>query len=146
MSNQLKPYPAYKDSGVEWLGEVPEHWEMQRIRNTVDMRVSNVDKHTKEHELPVRLCNYVDVYKNERITEHMAFMKATATAQEMEDFRLEIGDVLITKDSETWDDIGVPALVEYTSKDIVCGYHIALLRPHKELLNGVYRFPIPCFR
>ena len=25
MSN-YKPYPAYKDSGVEWLGRVPEHW------------------------------------------------------------------------------------------------------------------------
>ena len=24
----LKPYPAYKDSGVEWLGKVPEHWEV----------------------------------------------------------------------------------------------------------------------
>ena len=23
-----EPYPAYKDSGVEWLGKVPEHWEM----------------------------------------------------------------------------------------------------------------------
>ncbi len=24
-------YPAYKDSGMEWLGEVPEHWEVKRI-------------------------------------------------------------------------------------------------------------------
>lgn len=23
-----KPYPAYKDSGVEWLGKVPEHWDV----------------------------------------------------------------------------------------------------------------------
>ena len=23
-----RPYPSYKDSGVEWLGEVPEHWEV----------------------------------------------------------------------------------------------------------------------
>jgi type I restriction enzyme S subunit len=26
--SHYKPYPAYKDSGVEWLGEVPEHWEI----------------------------------------------------------------------------------------------------------------------
>ena len=25
---KYKPYPAYKDSGVEWLGEVPEHWKV----------------------------------------------------------------------------------------------------------------------
>ena len=26
----LKPYPAYKDSGVEWLGTVPAHWAIER--------------------------------------------------------------------------------------------------------------------
>ncbi len=29
-----KPYPAYKDSGVEWLRKVPEHWEVTRIKYT----------------------------------------------------------------------------------------------------------------
>jgi type I restriction enzyme S subunit len=24
-------YPRYKDSGVEWLGEVPEHWAVHRL-------------------------------------------------------------------------------------------------------------------
>ena len=32
-----QPYPAYKDSGVEWLGEVPEHWEWCRLRNVVSV-------------------------------------------------------------------------------------------------------------
>ena len=27
-----QPYPAYKDSGVEWLGEVPEHWALSRVK------------------------------------------------------------------------------------------------------------------
>jgi type I restriction enzyme S subunit len=27
-----KPYPSYKDSGVPWLGKVPEHWEVRRIK------------------------------------------------------------------------------------------------------------------
>jgi type I restriction enzyme, S subunit len=33
MISDLKPYPKMKDSGVEWLGEVPEHWELQRGKN-----------------------------------------------------------------------------------------------------------------
>ncbi len=33
MSARLKPYPAYRDSGVPWLGEVPEHWECERLKN-----------------------------------------------------------------------------------------------------------------
>ena len=33
MIEKLKPYPAYKDSGVEWLGKVPAHWEVRAIRH-----------------------------------------------------------------------------------------------------------------
>jgi type I restriction enzyme, S subunit len=28
----FKPYPAYRDSGIEWLGEIPAHWEVKRLR------------------------------------------------------------------------------------------------------------------
>ncbi len=140
MSADLKPYPAMKDSGVQWLGKVPAHWEVVRLRNTSEMRVSNVDKHAKDDEQPVRLCNYVDVYKNDRIRSGMAFMRATATADEIERFRLQSGDVLITKDSEAWNDIGVPALVADTQDDTVSGYHLALLRPFPERVDGGYLF------
>lgn len=138
MSVGPQPYPVYKDSGLSWLGEVPAHWEVRRLRNAVEMRVSNVDKLTNEGELPVRLCNYVNVYKNDRITERLAFMRATATPEELERFRLQAGDVLITKDSEMWNDIGVPALVEYIASDLVCGYHLALLRPRSGHMIGDY--------
>ncbi|MBI4537383.1 MAG: restriction endonuclease subunit S [candidate division NC10 bacterium] len=138
MIQDLKPYPAYKDSGVPWLGGVPEHWGVRRSRNAVEMRVSNIDKHTKDGEQPVRLCNYVDVYKNDRITDRLSFMRATARPDEIKRFRMEPGDVLITKDSESWNDIGVPSLVEYAAPDLVCGYHLALLRPFRGLLEGAY--------
>ncbi len=140
MIDGLKPYPKYKDSGVPWFGEVPEHWAVLRLRNVAEIRVSNVDKHSRDDEQPVRLCNYVDVYKNDRIRSTMAFMRATATTDQIERFRLHRGDVLITKDSETWDDIGVPALVEDTAADIVSGYHLALLRPFSATVDGAYLF------
>jgi len=136
----LKPYPAMKRSGVPWLGEVPEHWAVRRLRDIAEMRVSSVDKHSLEQEVPVRLCNYVDVYKHDRIGTAMPFMRATATREEIERFHLMRGDVLITKDSETWNDIGVPALVEETAGDLVCGYHLALLRPFDNTVWGPYLF------
>jgi type I restriction enzyme S subunit len=134
----LKPYPEYKDSCLPWFGNIPTHWQILRLRNAVEMRVSTIDKHSKEDEIPVRLCNYVDVYKNERITDRINFLHATASTPEIVRFRLEKGDVLVTKDSEAWDDIGVPALVEYAASDLVCGYHLALLRPRKHLLDSTY--------
>ena len=131
-----KSYPSYKCAGSPWLGDVPEHWEVRRLRTVAGLRVSNVDKHTYEDEFPVRLCNYVDVYKNDRITPAMPFLTATASRDEIERFRLERDDVLITKDSEAWDDIGVPALVTETADDLLSGYHLALLRPFKEILGA----------
>ena len=34
----LPPYPNYKDSGVEWLGQVPEHWEVCALKRIVSMQ------------------------------------------------------------------------------------------------------------
>ena len=38
---ETQKYSKYKDSGVEWLGDIPEHWELDRIKNigTVKARV-----------------------------------------------------------------------------------------------------------
>jgi type I restriction enzyme S subunit len=33
-ASNWKPYPAYKDSGVEWLGKVPGHWEILKLKYT----------------------------------------------------------------------------------------------------------------
>ena len=67
-------------------------------------------------------------------------MHSTANTDEIERYRLERGDVLVTKDSETWDDIGVPALVSDSAPDLISGYHLALLRPHSEYVVGGYLF------
>ena len=132
----LDPAVHLKPSGVEWLGDVPEHWEVRRLRTIAEMRVSNVDKLRSEDEYPVRLANYVDVYKNDYITASMPFMYATASSSEIKKFKLELDDVLITKDSETWNDIGVPALVTESADDLLSGYHLALLRPSKGTLGA----------
>ena len=101
------------------------------------MRVSNVDKHTNEQEIPVRLCNYVDVYYHDHINSDLPYMYATASYAEVQRFRLKPNDVLITKDSETWNDIAVPALVTDPPNDLICGYHLAILRPTRAI-EGAY--------
>jgi type I restriction enzyme S subunit len=120
----------------DWAETLPDHWKAKPLRASADYVVSNVDKVPAEHEIPVRLCNYTDVYNNEYITPDLDFMQCTATAEEIAKFGLMIDDVVITKDSESWEDIGVPALVRETAADLVCGYHLAVLRPDKRQLDG----------
>ena len=64
--------------------------------------------------------------------------RATATADEIDRFTLATGDVLITKDSEDWTDIGVPAVVECVPDGVLCGYHLALLRPRSDCIQGKF--------
>lgn len=133
----FKRYPKYRDSGVEWLGGIPEHWEVRRLKTIARVRVSNVDKKSVAGQIPVKLCNYVNVYYNDKIADDIDFMSATATAHQVERFTLRGGDVLITKDSEDPSDIAVPAVVTADLPGIVCGYHLAHIRPDP-LCDGAY--------
>src|SRR5258706_12090458 len=91
-------------------GRVLEGWRLEKLKFFVDIRNSSVDKAIAEDEEAVRLCNYVDVYYNDQITSDLKFMEGSATKEEIERFQLKQGQVIITKDSESWDDIGIPAL------------------------------------
>lgn len=121
-----------------FLGTLPKHWTFEQLRRVAMIDPSNVDKKAVEGQAPVRLCNYVDVYKNERITSDIAFMEATATGDQIKKFGLRCEDVLITKDSETPGDIGVPAVIAEEIRDLVCGYHLALVRPRSGRLFGPF--------
>lgn len=114
------------------------NWRRAPLECIAEIRPSNVDKKSNRGEQPVRLCNYMDVYTRAYITKDIPFMGATATAAEFQRFRVELGDVLITKDSETPDDIGITAVVLDDITDLVCGYHLALLKPNRERVDSVY--------
>jgi type I restriction enzyme S subunit len=99
------------------------------LRYAATVLVSNVDKKSADGEIPVRLVNYTDVYYRPIIRPDQEFMMATATMDQVARFGVRPGDSIITKDSETPDDIAVSTYVEQSAPDMVCGYHLALLRP-----------------
>lgn len=102
---------------------------LERLKQVGSVIPSNVDKHSRDTEFPVSLANYTDVYKNASITTRLDLMQATASASQIRRLGLRAGDTLITKDSETADDIGVPAYVPFPMPGVVCGYHLAIIRP-----------------
>lgn len=124
-------YPDYKDSGVPWLGEVPGHWEVTCLKLACDIFPSNVDKKSVEGEQPIKLCNYTDVYYNDVIEPQSNFMDATASEDQIAKFTLRAGDTIITKDSETPDDIARSAYVPSDMPGVVCGYHLSMVRPNR---------------
>lgn len=125
-------------SNAYTFSELPEHWHEERIYDIAELHTSNVDKKSAEGETPIKLCNYVDVYYNDRITSEIDFMEATATEAQIERFALRPGDVVITKDSESADDIGIPAVVAEGIPELVCGYHLTVIRPNELKVVGSY--------
>jgi type I restriction enzyme S subunit len=125
-----------KDSGIEWLGQIPAHWRVRRLKTIASVQLSNVDKKSLEGQEPVKLCNYTDIYYHKQITNKIEFMRATATSEQVRRFTLTPGDVLITKDSESWTDIAVPAVIAEELPGVICGYHLALIRPYLDAVDG----------
>lgn len=117
-------------------GPLPAGWRLEKLKFFAKVFNSNVDKARSDDEEPVRLCNYTDVYYNDRITPDLDFMDGSATAAEIEKFQLKCDQVIITKDSEGWDDIGIPALVTQDMPNVLCGYHLSVIEPGSELDGG----------
>ncbi len=47
MKYKYKPYPSYKDSWLEWLGDVPEHWDTSRLKFLCDITTGGKDTENK---------------------------------------------------------------------------------------------------
>jgi len=135
-----RPYPKYKPTNIPWVADIPENWGSKKLKFVSKIQPSNVDKLSKPDEIEVLLCNYVDVYKNDFINSKIPFMIATASISEIEKYSTKLGDVLITKDSETPDDIGNPAFVEEEIENLLCGYHLCQIRTKKAHILGKYLF------
>jgi Restriction endonuclease S subunits len=114
--------------------------EKYNLGNIATVEISGVDKKIKDGEKEVRLCNFVDVYYNWAITtaQYNGFMLATARPNEISKFQLKKGQVALTKDSETRDDIGIPTYIADKFEDVILAYHCALITPNKDLLDGRY--------
>lgn len=113
-------------------------WKTSPLGKLVDIRVSNVDKKIYQHKALVSLCNYMDVYSNDYITNNISFQIGSADKNEIQRFGLKCNDVIITKDSETPDDIAISAVVKEDLRNVVCGYHLAILRPNIDELSGTF--------
>ncbi len=136
----MEKYTSYKSSGITWLGDIPEHWGVKKLKYLANINPSNIDKKSKDDEKEILLCNYVDVYKNEYINNDLDFMKATATDEQIAKFILRKGDVIATKDSESPDDIGIPALVTEDFNNVVCGYHLTHIKPSSIFGDYLFRW------
>ena len=123
----LHPYPAYQPSSVEWLGDVPSHWEVVQLG-----RIGAFSKGsggTKEDEVPdgVPCVRYGDLY-----TTHKYFVSQTRSCVSPEKASaytpIHRGDVLFPASGETIEEIGKSA-VNLLNTQVLCGGDMIIFRP-----------------
>ena len=109
--NQRKGLVKALVGGQFSSGTASQNWQKTKLADVAKVIVSNVDKKEVVGELPIALCNYVHVYYNRQIKREITFDKGTATSAELKKFQLRKHDIVITKDSEEAEDIGVASYI-----------------------------------
>lgn len=142
MIADLKPYPRMKDSGVQWLGDVPEHWEVRQLGRIG--RFSKGSGGTKEDEVSdgVPCIRYGDLY-----TQHRFFVKnskACVTEEKAANYTpIRYGDVLFAGSGETIEEIGKSA-VNLIPGRVCCGGDVIIFRPSIEVDAAFFGYATDC--
>jgi len=131
-AGKWKPYPAYKDSGVEWLGEIPIHWEVERlkfnsyIKGRIGWQNLRSDEFTDTGPYLI-----TGMHFNQGSIDWDACYHITEERYEMApEIQVKEHDVLITKDGS----IGKVAYIEYLPGKASLNSHLLVIRP----LGGRY--------
>ena len=122
-----QPYPAYKPSGVEWLGDVPTHWDVQQLGRMGTLSKGNGGSKADEAPAGVPCVRYGDLY-----TTHTRFIKSSrafvSQARAADYTPLKHGDILFAASGESIDEIGKSA-VNLILSGACCGGDIIVFRP-----------------
>lgn len=123
-------YEKYVDSGVPWIGDIPEGWEIRKLWTLGRFASSGIDKKINPIEPMVYMVNYTDVYgnKNKEISANVDLMQVSCPKDKIDEKSVLEGDLIFTPSSETEDDIGVSALIKNDLSNTVYSYHVVRFR------------------
>lgn len=132
----LNPNAPMRDSGVEWLGEVPEHWEVKRLRYLGTCQ-NGINIGAEYFGSGFPFVSYGDAYKNEVLPEYGSGL-VESTEQDRISYSVHVGDVIFTRTSETVEEIGLSSVCLKAIKDATFAGFLIRFRPNT---GEIY----PCF-
>ena len=124
----LNPNVKMKDSGIEWIGEVPEHWEVKRLKNVVECNAKSLGENTPK-DLIIKYVEISDVDHVHGINniQSLMFGEAPSRARRI----TQKGDIIIST-VRTY----LKAITKIEDDDIIVSTGFAVLHPTK--CNGEY--------
>ena len=131
LTKGIDPTVKMKDSGVEWIGEVPEHWSLLRLASVGSLMKANGGNKQDDTENGVPCIRYGDLYTTyDLLIRHIG--KFISPAAETNYATIKYGDILFAASGETFEEIGKSA-VNLTETHACCGGDVIVLRPQRKI-------------
>ncbi len=136
----LYPNAKMKDSGIEWIGEIPENWAMKSLGYLGSCQ-NGVSKGGEYFGTGSPFVNYGDIYKNYSLPETVEGL-ANSTSEDKENYSVQEGDVFFTRTSETIEEIGMASTCLKTIENAVFSGFTIRFRPenNRTLLTNFSKY------
>lgn len=129
----LNPDVSMKDSGAEWIGQIPENWDLLRLRFLGTFQ-NGISKAGEFFGSGHPFVSYGDVYKNEVLpTVPSGLVESTESEREL--YSVEKGDVFFTRTSETKEEIGIVAVCQETIPNATFAGFLIRMRPTTDVVT-----------
>jgi type I restriction enzyme S subunit len=130
-------YPTYKDSSVEWLGEVPGHWDVKRLRRTISVPLSNgIFKKKEEFGSGTLLVNVFDIYREDFKVNFDSLERVKCDDNELSNYEVLPEDLFFVRSSLKLEGIAVVAMADSWSEAVIFECHLIRARPNRKVLSG----------
>ena len=142
MTTRRKPYPTMKPSGVEWLGDVPAHWNVWQLGRMGWFFKGNGGTKEDEIEHGIACVRYGDIY-----TRHQFVIRSSragiAEERTASYTPIQYGDILFAGSGETIEEIGKSA-VNLMDGPAYCGGDVIVFRPSIEVNAAFLGYAVDC--
>ena len=116
-----------KDSGIEWIGDIPESWEVSSVRYIGQLQ-NGISKGGEFFGKGFPFVSYGDVYKNYELPHSVSGLIDT-TEDERATYSVEYGDIFFTRTSETIEEVGFSCVCKRSIPNATFAGFIIRLRP-----------------
>lgn len=129
----LNPDAPMKDSDIEWIGEIPESWDILRLRFLGTFQ-NGISKAGEFFGSGYPFVSYGDVYKNKVLpTIPSGLVESTESEQEL--YSVQKGDIFFTRTSETKEEIGIVAVCKETIPNATFAGFLIRMRPTTDVVT-----------
>jgi len=135
----INPHVEMKDSGIEWLEDIPEHWKINKLKYLIKGQLTNgIFKKNEYFGNGTKIINVIDLYNNDYLINAEKLEKVQLTKEEIQKYNAGAGDILFVRSSLKLEGIATSSLIEKTDVPLVYECHVIKITTDKTKVNPIF--------